>query len=529
MRVAIVSVFVDYHRRGRKNRLSLQPQIGPLIAALLPPGVDIDIWNETFDDVDWSRDYDLVFISALHSDFDRARQVSRYWRRRGAATVFGGPLASAYPGLCAPYFDSVVVGDPETTVPRLYRDFCAGKLEPRYVGVDGAPPHDVTPRFDLLAGKAHHPLCFEATRGCPFTCDFCVLTGLGTRYHARPVSTVIRDIVAGQRMLDGRIPDFKRRIVGFCDNNIGGSLTFLRELCEALVPLRIQWYGSATFNVIANRDLVRAMARSGCRALFVGLESFNPEAIADMRKFQNVLRKTREVLEFCRRQGILIASGLLASPIVDDTDYLRRLPDLVAESGLSLPVFLAFETPIPGTQYFRRLSREREPAFLPNALLRDFAGYTLVVRPRKCSADEFVAAYRDAERATFAPARRLPRVVADVAQLTARGGWFPALIELAEYSDTIASQTPAPMRTYIAGTDTPPPERVPLAEADFDGDADRASIVEPWKVTDADGRALARWLGSEPVFAPRRAMASRRDNGDEPQAAEATVRPAGAE
>ena len=43
MRVGIVSVFVDYHRRGRKNRLSLQPQIGPLIAGLLPRDVEIEI------------------------------------------------------------------------------------------------------------------------------------------------------------------------------------------------------------------------------------------------------------------------------------------------------------------------------------------------------------------------------------------------------------------------------------------------------------------------------------------------------
>jgi len=35
MRVAIISVFVDYHRRGEHHRGVLQPQVGPLIAALL--------------------------------------------------------------------------------------------------------------------------------------------------------------------------------------------------------------------------------------------------------------------------------------------------------------------------------------------------------------------------------------------------------------------------------------------------------------------------------------------------------------
>jgi hypothetical protein len=113
MKIGIISVYVDYHRRGRKNRLSMQPGIGPLLAGLLSPSDEIEIVNETWRDLDWSRDYDLLFISSLHPDFDRARQVSYYWRRRGAKTVYGGPFASAYPDLCQPYFDTVVVGDPE--------------------------------------------------------------------------------------------------------------------------------------------------------------------------------------------------------------------------------------------------------------------------------------------------------------------------------------------------------------------------------------------------------------------------------
>ena len=35
----------------------------------------------------------------MHSDFDRARQVSHYWRARGAKTVIGGAFASSYPKL----------------------------------------------------------------------------------------------------------------------------------------------------------------------------------------------------------------------------------------------------------------------------------------------------------------------------------------------------------------------------------------------------------------------------------------------
>ena len=69
--------------------------------------------TDTGEAPDGSRDYDRLSLSALHSDFDRARQISHASRRRGAKTVLGGPLASTFPQLCAPWFDAVAVGDPE--------------------------------------------------------------------------------------------------------------------------------------------------------------------------------------------------------------------------------------------------------------------------------------------------------------------------------------------------------------------------------------------------------------------------------
>lgn len=521
MRVGIVSVFVDYHRRGRKNPHSLQPQVGPLIAGLLPRGIEIEIVNETSHELDWRRDYDLLFISALHSDMDRARQVSHYWRRRGAKTVIGGSFASTYPELCEPWFDAVVVGDPEGTVPRVYADFCANRLQRRYVSPPYCADRVATPRFDLFPGKHHQALCFEATRGCPFTCEFCVLTGLGTRHHTRPVAAVLRDLLAGQRMLAGRVPAYKRRLVGFCDNNIGGDLSYLRALCAALEPLRIQWYGAATFNVIANPELVRTMSRSGCRGLFVGLESFNPAALADMRKHQNVVSKIRAALDQCRRHGILIVAGLMVSPTLDSPDDIRRIPGHLDQCGLRVPTFLAFESPIPGTPHFHRLAAEQHPpAFMPDVLLRDLAGYTLAVRPRKCSPEAFVAAYREVTREVFALRRRLAKIAHDVPQYLARGYWLPALIGAGDLLTTQAGAYDAPDRTYIAGTDRAPPESVPFTDADFDSEAGRRAVLEPWRVTDGRGALLPEWRGARRVFAPRRAAARRSAGVAEPAALE---------
>jgi hypothetical protein len=498
LRVGIISAFQDYHRRGRHHRGALQPQVGPLIAAMLPPDVEIDVVNDTWDDPDWRRDYDLLFVSCLHSDFDRARQISHYWRRRGAKTVAGGTLASTYPALCKSYFDSVVIGDAEGSVPAVYADFTRSTLKPYYVSGRYDASRLPTPRFDLVAHKQVVPVGLEAFRGCPFSCEFCALTALGTRFHARSATSVTADVKRAQRMLDPYVPWYKRNVVTFYDNNIGGSVGRLRELCAALAPLGVRWGSSVTFNVVADPENVRRLSRAGCRFLFVGLESFNPAALADMNKYQNAVGRIRSVLDCCRNHGILVVAGLMLSPTVDDLDYIASIPERLDTCGLHVPAFVSFETPLPGTPYFRKLAAQPAPALLPGALLRDFSGYTLVVRPARASTEEFIAAYRSLIGQVCAPGRRLRKLVADCARFLPRGYLFSAWIDVQHQLGPY--QAAWPYRSFLAGTDTPPPESVPFTDGDFESEAERDAILGPARVTDNEGRVLPCWLEPTRVY-----------------------------
>ena len=510
MRVGIISVFTDYHRRGRHHRGVLQPQIGPLVAALLPPEVEIDVVNDTWEDPDWSRDYDLVFLSALHSDFDRARQLSHYYRRRGARTVLGGPLASAFPQLCAPWFDAIAVGDPETTVPAIHRDFAAGKLAPLYRAERYRPQSVPVPRLDLVSAKQVLPLALEATRGCPFTCGFCTLTGLGTRYHTRAAETIAAHVRAAQALIAGRVPRWKERLAVFYDNNIGGSPAFLRDLCDALAPLRIRWGGCITFNVLRDAGMLDRLAASGCRLVYFGLETFNPAALADMGKHQNLLDETRSVIDACRTRGILATAGLMLSPTMDTLGYIDRIPEFLAECGLHVPTYICFETPFPGTPHFKRLAERPEATLLPNVLLRDLNGYTLVTQPQHASPEEFVAAYLRTHRAVYSAGTRLRKLADDLVRFLPRGFIVPAAFDLFEM---FAVERPRPAdRTYIGGTEKAPPEavQVPFAADDFASDAERAAICEPWALTDGAGRVLPAWLGAQTVYLPKGRIAPQR-------------------
>jgi radical SAM superfamily enzyme YgiQ (UPF0313 family) len=505
MRIGIVSVYMDHLRRGKKDHGIIQPAVGLIIAGMLPASVEIDLMLETIEDLDYSREYDLLFLSCLHPDFDHARQISHYWRRRGAKVVLGGPMANTYPQICMPFFDSVIMGDAESSVPMVFKDFCEGNLQPFYAGTPYDPARVPVPRFDLLVGKVPFPLLFEATRGCPFSCEFCSLSGVGTRFHTRTIPNVIRDLQEGQRMLRERgAPWYQRRFVTFLDNNIGGNPSYLRQFAEALIPLKLGWGSAITFNALNQPGMIEVLARSGAQGLYVGLETFNPKALIDMHKFQNKLDQTRKLIDDCRAYGISLNSGLMISPTVDTWEYIQTIPQKLRESGLHVPVFISFEAPIPGTPFFERLATEEKPALLPDALLRDFTGSTLVVQPKGETAEQHIDGYRWALDHVYVWNQLLGKFWDDSFRLV-RGGSLLAAAGLINYYGTnkLKNQWASdPMRSYLAGTDTPPPETlsVPFEESDFDSEEKYNAIMNPMRVTDSRGRVMPEWQQGVHVF-----------------------------
>ena len=196
------------------------------------------------------------------------------------------------------------------------------------------------------------PLTFEVSRGCPFQCDFCALTGLGTRYHTRPLETLARDVTLGRQMLRGLVPEWKLIIAMLLDNNVAGRWSYLPDFRRTMETLDLLWGGAVTFNVVSHREHVAMLARSGCRMLFTGLESFNPEAIQDMNKRQDKPEVTRRVIYLCHGHGISLISALLVNAQVDTVDYIRSIPAGLKESGLLVQAFFAFECPLPGMPLF---------------------------------------------------------------------------------------------------------------------------------------------------------------------------------
>ena len=351
------------------------------IASLLPRDWDVELIHEMARDVDLEMDVDVVFISTMDFCAPHAREMAQSFRRRGVHVIVGG----LYPTLNPEYFDvdgiTVVVGEAEPVLPAILQDLRAGRLQPRYMADRPADLSEIPPpRYELVETSFTVPMGYEATRGCPFTCSFCVLSAIRSPFRRRPVAHVIRDI----QMIPSTWSWRQRKIVNFWDNNLGADRRYFRELCEALVPLKRYWSTQTSIDTITPES-ARLMGRAGARYVYIGLESMAQDSLKASNKTHNKVKEYKERIKLLHDNGAIVMSIFLIGLDGDTPEYLRALPDLVDEIGVDVPVY-SFAVPIEGTTLKRELSEAGR--LLPGDLLDGSDGAHLMYRPRRISPDE---------------------------------------------------------------------------------------------------------------------------------------------
>ena len=325
-------------------RLSL-----PVLAALTPPDVEVRLLDESIEKINFEEEVDLVGISVMTFLSPRAYEIAGEFRQRGIKVVLGGIHPTAVPEEAKLHADSVVVGEAEGLWPRLIQDFKNGELKPFY-RQNGLPslenlPH---PRMDLLKRDAYLTAnCLQASRGCPFGCEFCSVTNFfGNTYRLRPVKDVVKE-------LESMPPGY----VMFLDDNIAGNRKYSMELFEAIKPLGLTWSGQSSLRLADDLELLKKAEESGCKGLFLGIESLSQENLKKVRKGFNQVEKYKESIKKFFDHGISITAGIIFGFDGDDESVFERTAEFLEENRITLST-PAILTPLPGTPFYRQMEKE---------------------------------------------------------------------------------------------------------------------------------------------------------------------------
>ena len=392
MKITLISpsfMKVKTRRVGKLARFFKVPPMGLLnVAAVTPSDIELTIIDAP----------DLVGISAMTATASRAYEIASKFREKGVTVVLGGPHPSLMYDEASEYADSVVIGEAEGAWEKLLSDYMKnGKsgLKPSYKN-ESRPDLTVIPfpRRDFLKSMGNYAFTnlLHVSRGCPYNCSFCsVKYLLGSKPRHRPVSDMVEQIKAIRK--DSLIG----KVFIFLDDNIMVNGRYAKEFFKELAALDIMWISQTSVNSTDDDELVELAGKSGCIALFIGLESISEDSLDEVGKSQNKIGYYEQAVQKLHRNGIFVEGAFIFGFDSDKKDVFEKTVKYAKKLRLD-GVQFSILTPLPGTDFYKKI--EAENRFID----KDWSKYDcaqVVFRPLHMSPEELEAGLSWAYKKTY--------------------------------------------------------------------------------------------------------------------------------
>jgi len=382
-------------RHGKAGILALGL---PTVAALTPPGWSVTIHDARVAQVNYEQNIDLVGITGYTAEINSTYAIADEFRRRGIPVVLGGIHVSAMPEEALEHADAVVIGEAEEIWHQLLIDFESGKMQSVYRSdVLCTMEKMKIPRRNLMNQATYTSYnTIQATRGCPYNCAYCAVTGVfGSKFRTRPVAEVLDEVRA-----------FDSRHFLFADDNICGKPEYAKELFTALIPLGKKWGGQTSITFAKDEELLRLYAKSGGQYAFIGLESLSQNNLEAINKPWSRAKDYEEAINKIHRAGINIIGSFILGLDNDDPSVFRNTLDFVLKNRIAAAQYHIL-TPFPGTRLYDKMEADQR------ILIRDWSKYhtsEVVFRPVGMTVDELRDGYNWIFRQTYTVPNILKRV-----------------------------------------------------------------------------------------------------------------------
>jgi len=341
------------------------PRLGlPILGTLLKnEGHEVELIMGSRRDISLSHisNADLVAISTTTSTVVEAYHLADFARSQGKPVIMGGAHVTFLPEEALEHCDYVCRGEADLTFTQLVACIECGEApvnipgvsfrndegivhnpQPDWVDINRVP----FPDLSLFKGLKMSTYPVATSRGCPFDCTFCSVTSMfGRKYRCLNTEAVLEELVP-----------YKGKKVFFIDDNFTANPRHSKELMREMIKRNIKpswWCAQVRTDAARDEELLQLMRDSGCRTVFVGLESVNPKTLASYNKKQDV-----EDIEYCIRRfhdfGIMV-HGMFVFGADDDT--VETIEDTLAfarRNRIDTVQFMIL-TPLPGSRTFDEL------------------------------------------------------------------------------------------------------------------------------------------------------------------------------
>lgn len=382
MKLLLITASSNEIKNIRKSRvIGFQQCTMPYLAALTPPDWDIEHIDEEVEKVNFENSYDLVAITFHTPSANHAYNIATKFREKGIIVAMGGPHVTLMPQEAERYADVIFVGESEITWPQFIYEFEKKQYRSKYIcasppELDGIPMS----RKDLFHRKDHSNGIMFATRGCPNKCEFCTISVMyKNKLRKRPIEEVTREYAS-----------FKGKVIIFWDDNISADLEYSKKLFKAIAPYKKWWSSQASINAGKDDEFLELAAKSGCKQLFLGIESISQKSLNSANKSFNKVEDFYKTINKIHSYGISVQAGVVFGFDHDTKEIFKDTLDFLENAGVQNATFNIL-TPYPGTSLFSRLEAENR------ILTYDWSKYNaradVVYTPKNMSSEELIEGF----------------------------------------------------------------------------------------------------------------------------------------
>ncbi len=354
------------------------PRLGTVLLGTIlnNHGYDVSSYVETLEELDLKDvlTADLVGISCITATSRRSYEIAKLLKLSGIPVFIGGPHATFLPEEALDYCDYVIRGEADDCIVDFVKAIETGKGLDKITGLsyrdrDGRIIHNREPAtckdvdtlpcpdFTLIKGHEKQGLKkFSITpimtsRGCPFDCSFCSVTGMfGQKYRFRSKENVINELENHRR--------FGGDWVFFYDDNFIAHKKRTKELLHTMIEKKLTppWTAQVRAEVAKDQELMDLMKKSKCHTVYIGFESINPETLKLYNKKQS-LNDIETCIKLLHKNGTRIHGMFVLGADTDTTDTIHETVRFAKKNNIDTVQFLIL-TPLPGTKCYRDLDKE---------------------------------------------------------------------------------------------------------------------------------------------------------------------------
>lgn len=387
-----LTLVFPYFNDGRSKNFKFPPLgIGYIASYLRMHGYKVGIVDCTFktfeEAVRQASHSRVVGIYSMLSMVKPALDIAEALRDKVELLVAGGPMPSAYPVKFLNMFDLVVQGEGEETMLEVMREVDGGmrfehvkgihisnrfmKQAMETLSVNGGGhlftgqrpliknldnlPFPARDLYDNSLYKQYYMQNFKytmtsaiASRGCPFSCDFCWRPDYGRFYRTRSPENIADE-------MEEVVGKYGYQRIWFADELFIANKRHVIRLCQEIISRKIDvlWECLARADLM-DAEVAKMMRKAGCHKIIFGLEAGDDRTLKLMNK-QLTVAQSKKAVHTAVKAGIKVGAFFILGYPGETNETMLKTIKLA--SSLPLDYFsMTVPYPLPGTKLYEKVS-----------------------------------------------------------------------------------------------------------------------------------------------------------------------------